>query len=349
MELTLAPNKAEQVATPNTKPLWWITLTHYEYWPWLVLYAPMLLVWLYHVLRTRKWGYFTAINPSFPEGGFYNYSKKAVLDLVPQQYKPITLLVDPAQPLLPQLGTLPFPMVAKPDVGERGNGVAKVDNLNEIQQYHHTATGPYIVQEYADYDLELAVLYSKQPNEAQGRVSSVTVKGFLSVTGDGTSTLAELVAANERARFQTDRLQREFEKHWSNVIGNGHTMLLEPIGNHCRGTRFIKANHMIDPTLNAVFENIAQQIPGLQYGRFDLRARSWQDLLKGEHIRIVELNGVSADPAHIYDNSHGLWSTYRDLLWHWNRIARICRANMASGTVQPLSGKETWALFRARN
>jgi hypothetical protein len=334
--------------TPRKTPLWWVKCTHYEYWPWLLLYAPMLLWWLRNAWRTGSLSYFTAINPGWVAGGFYGVSKKSILDRVPPQYKPATCLV--TRPHLPyeRVAQWTYPLIAKPDVGERGKGVTKIDSLADLRAYHATAEQAYIVQEYVDYPLELAILYSRLPTERIGVVSSITLKEFLSVTGDGVHTLRQLVQQQVRARFQEKRLAATYADRWECVLPRGQKLELESIGNHSRGTRFVNANYLINKELCRTFDHIADQIEGFQYGRFDLRVASIDDLYAGQNIRVVELNGVNADPAHIYDNSHGLYRTYRDLIWHWNRIGRIAQLNRRMG-VGAAGAVATFKNFSTRN
>jgi ATP-grasp domain len=332
----------------NTAPLWWVRLTQYEYWPWWTLYLPVLPIVILNALRTGRLTYFTAVNPEMSFGGFYGVSKKAILDLVPEEYKPYTVLIDPQQPLDSQTFNITFPIIAKPDVGERGKGVTLIAQQTELESYHLTVQSPYLIQPYIDYDVELAVLYSRMPGDRKGIVSSVTQKDFLAVTGDGYNTIGALAEAQVRARFQTARLQKIYGPKWHEVPVAGQRVVLENIGNHCRGTRFVKANHLIDDRLTAVFDNIADDMPGFCYGRYDLRVRSLDDLYAGKNIRVVELNGVNADPAHIYDAEHGFWAALRDLYWHWWRIGSITRVQISKG-VPCATISETWNAFRTRN
>ena len=86
---------------------------------------------------------------------------------------------------------------------------------------------------------------------------------------------------------------------------------------------------MIDKQLERIFDDIANNIEGFHYGRYDLRVASLEDLYRGENIRILELNGVNADPAHIFDNRHGLFNSVRDLYKHSRLIGKIARKNMS--------------------
>ncbi|MBP6410464.1 MAG: carboxypeptidase-like regulatory domain-containing protein [Pseudarcicella sp.] len=101
------------------------------------------------------------------------------------------------------------------------------------------------------------------------------------------------------------------------------TLTLEPIGNHCRGTAFLDNNFLINQQLNQVFDKIASTVRGFHYGRFDLKVKSIDDLYEGKNIKILELNGVWSEPAHIYDPNFKLWKAYKDLFWHWNTMSKI--------------------------
>ncbi len=306
-------------------PLWFIKLTNYEYWAWQWFYYPLLPYIFYQAWRARSAGFFTTINPSFENSGFYAYSKKAILDLIPNQYKPQTFFIQRDENLVSFFTKhkLSFPLITKPDKGERGKGVAKIFDLKEFTHYHtQNADEEYIIQEFASEKLEFGVFYSRLPNEEKGIVSSVTLKEFLSITGDGVSTLGELILDNDRSRFQEKTLRERFEKEWNMVLPSGEVKELEPIGNHCRGTRFINANYLITKQLENVFDAIAREIPGFYYGRFDLRTSSLADLYDGK-VKIMELNGANSEPTHIYDASFGLFNAYKTIAWHWKRIADI--------------------------
>jgi hypothetical protein len=307
------------------RPLWLIKLTHYEYWAWQWFYYPLLPYIFYQAWRARCAAFFTCINPSFENSGFYAYSKKAILDLIPKQYKPKTLAIqkDDNTTAFFIRNQLEFPLIAKPDMGERGKGVTKLFTLSDFEKYHiQNIDNEYIVQEYASEKLEFGIFYIRLPKEEKGTISSVTLKEFLFVTGDGFSTLGELILDNVRARFQEKDLRQRFAKDWNRILPQGEEKELEPIGNHCRGTRFINANYLITKQLENVFNDIARQIPGFYYGRFDLRVASIDDLYQGK-IKIMELNGANSEPTHIYDASFGVFNAYQTIAWHWKRIADI--------------------------
>jgi hypothetical protein len=69
------------------------------------------------------------------------------------------------------------------------------------------------------------------------------------------------------------------------------------------------------------------------------------NLYDGEGIRIVELNGVGAEPGHIYQPGFSLWEGYRVLFRHWTAMYRIARLNHRRG-VPYLRFREVWQTLR---
>lgn len=306
-----------------------------------MFYLPVLPYWVYLSLRNRSFAYFSVANPGIDLGGFFGESKSEILALIDKEYLPKSIsVVSKSNFSIVKTNLLDsemdYPLIAKPDVGERGNDVCKVHTEKELIQYHTKADFNYIIQEFITYDFEFGVLYSRLPNSKKGEVSSVTLKEFLTVHGDGKSSIVELMKQSTRARFQIDRLKTEMGEALNRVPLNNEKVLLEPIGNHCRGTRFINFNHLINGDLNTAFDRISLPINGFYYGRFDLKAKTISDFQKGNFIKIMELNGASSEPGHIYDSSFTLLKAYKDLLYHWKRLADISAINMKSG-LKPVS------------
>lgn len=321
-------------------PLFLVKVFNYEYWPWWLFYLPMTPYWIYQAIRAKSLTFFTAVNPGIEAGGFYGEHKTEIMKHISPEYLAKTIFIPLGMVFneLPKLlinNQLQYPVIAKPNVGERGTSVAKIHSEEELWQYHESANADYLIQEFITYSIELGVLFSRMPNEKMGKVSSVTLKEFLSVMGDGKSTIEALVLQNTRARFQLESLQKRLGGRMREVVPLAEKRLLEPIGNHCRGTKFINANHLINNRLHEVFTQVADGFDGFFYGRFDMKVSSFEDLYEGKNIKVMELNGVSSDPGHIYDPRYYLWQAYRDLMWHWKRAANISIVNQKNG-VRPL-------------
>ncbi len=294
-----------------------------------------MIYYLWLALRARSLVFFSAANPGITMGGMFGESKYEVLKKVPHQYIPITVLADPASGLehilkLIQDSGLRFPLIFKPDLGERGFMVERINNEREMRTYLERMRYPFIIQELVDLPLEFGVFYVRFPQWSKGRVTSVVMKEMLSVTGDGVSTLRELILRKERARLRWEVLKKSYSAELDVVLNDGKKKELVSIGNHCLGTKFMDGNHLIDERLSATFDQISKQIGGFNFGRYDLRCASIDDLYAGK-IKVVELNGCGAEPAHIYDPNFSLVKAIAVLIDHWRNIFLIARENVNRG------------------
>lgn len=317
-------------------PLWLVKLFNYEYWTWWVFFLPLAPYWLYLALRNRSLTYFTAVNTCIPDGGVFGESKNDILSQIAPRYLPSGTFVqreetwESVQQKLIQAG-ISFPLIVKPDVGGRGFRVHKINDVQHLQRYLNDTPQPVIIQEYVAYELEFGVMYARMPGEPGGRITSITQKEFLSVTGDGRSTVGELLDGHTRARFAMDELRERVKEAWNDVVPAGQQRYIQPIGNHCLGTKFLNANHLINRRLTAVFDQIALPIEGFYYGRFDLKVSNLEDFYQGRNIKILELNGATSEPGHIYDPNYRLWKAYRDIMHNMRIVADISAANIRRG------------------
>lgn len=320
------------------------------------------MFWLWFALRARHLFFFSNVNPAIPLSGAVGESKHQILRLLPPRVVPRTVLFaagetkENLQRALQAAG-IGFPAIAKPDVGERGFLIKKVDDLDALHQHLTRYPVPFLVQELLTLPMEASVLFHRfpgegiamsqcrnDPNDAPFGITSVCIKAFLTVRGDGVSDVRTLMAQEVRSALQLERFEREFPKMMAKVPALGEALLLEPIGNHSRGTKFLNGNHLIGPALLAAFEPICRSIEGVYYGRFDLKCASEEALLRGE-IQVMEMNGVLGEPAHIYDPTYGMWRAYADLYRHWRLLYRLHRAQRRAG-VRLTSYREAWQIAR---
>ena len=182
---------------------WWLALrhrwhrmVHFEYWPMFVFYAPLLPVWFYYALKSRNPFYFTAVNPGIKNGGFFNSSKHDILEQIPNQWTPESVILKPGETL--DLRSLQFPLVVKPDNGLRGKGVHIIENENQLASALEVDY-PVLIQSYVELPYEFGVFYFHNALTNQSGITGVTGKKFLTVTGDGKSTMEELLRRTPRA------------------------------------------------------------------------------------------------------------------------------------------------------
>ena len=324
-------------------------LRNWEFWPFGILQGPVFFYWIWLSLKARSLFFFSASNPGILAGGMMGESKWDVLQKLPQELIPRTVLVklpvDKSKVLdVIRENNFAFPLIFKPDLGERGWMVRKIDTHDDVESYLKEIRLDFIIQEYVDLPLEFGVAYYRLPGAERGVVNSITAKEFLSVTGDGIHTLGELINQKPRARLHQQTLKHLFDREWNNILPVGHGKQLVPIGNHARGTMFINACHLITPQLNSSFDKISKQIDGFNFGRFDVRCATTDDLERG-NVKIVELNGCGAEPAHIYDPGYSFWKAMGDLFAHVKLLYQISVANHKRG-VPYLSFREGRAIYQ---
>lgn len=282
----------------------------WEFWPSWAAYLPLVpaLAWL--AVRYGGLRVCLLANPGIPLSGLAGESKREILTaLAPSgAVAEFTDAVGAA--------SVELPCVVKPDVGERGRGVRIVRTCGELAEALAAAGADAIVQEYVGGE-EFGVYYARMPWEARGRVLSLTHKRFPVVVGDGRSTVAELIVADARARLIADVYVAGLRVGASVVPAKGAEVLLTELGSHCRGSIFVDARRLVTEELEREVDRIARCAAGFHLGRFDMRVASIEDLQAGRGLRVLEFNGLTAEPAHIYDPAVTVWSGYAALYEHY--------------------------------
>ena len=329
----------------------WRRLTRWEFWPAWLFELPVVLHGLWQGLRYRHLTLFTAVNPAIPAGGFVEESKSAILTglLEGAPGAPIARfasidLPDAQEARLPSVQAairasgLDLPVVLKPDVGERGRGVAVVRSEAELAAYLVQASGRLIVQEYVSGE-EFGVFYIRHPAEARGRIFSITAKRFPVVVGDGRRRLEELILADDRAVCMAAYYLEANLERLDMIPALAERVQLVEIGNHCRGTVFLDGREHLTPELTAAIDALARDFAGFHFGRFDLRVPSLEQFRSGTGLKILELNGVTSEATHIYAPGASLIAAYRTLFEQWRLAFEIGAANAALGA--PPTGLRT--------
>ena len=286
----------------------WTRLTEWEHWPTYTYYVPLLPFFFMRFLKEGHPNHYLAANPGIPYSGNGTESKFNTLRLVSEEYRPKSLLLKPEKLTNPEkelnrIG-LNFPLIAKPDRGFRGYLVKKMDSAEALSRYLEQVTTDVLVQEFISYPKEVGIFYHRYPGQEKGQVTSVTIKEFLKVIGDGTKTIRELIQQDSRAYLYEELFTRIHREQINRILATGEELVLSVIGNHSKGTRFVNGNHLIDEKLNAFMDRICKPMKGFYYGRLDIKYENHERLLRGEAFKVIEVNGIISEPTHIYDASH---------------------------------------------
>jgi hypothetical protein len=113
---------------------------------------------------------------------------------------------------------------------------------------------------------------------------------------------------------------------------------LAEIGSHCKGAIFLDGAKHYTAALDSATDNIARSFRGFYFGRFDVRAPSTEALRRGE-FTVIELNGLTGEPAHIYDPAVSLRQAYAALFRHWRLAYEIGACNRSLGRRTMAFGK----------
>ena len=330
----------------------WRRWTRWEFWPPWLFYPPVVAYILWLALRHRSATLFTAANPGFDAGGgFVGESKSKILRDLQRSLRGTSAdgavaefdVVEPG-PLDQRLAAaLDFqqrygwPVVLKPDVGQRGAGVVIARGEADIEGFFRRTREPALVQEYVG-GAELGIFWLQRPPRDDGagdpepdRIISITDKRLPDVVGDGTSTLEHLILADPRAvAMAPTYLDLHFERLES-VPAKGERVRLVELGTHCRGAVFLDGRHLATPELRAAMDSIAEPLQGFSFGRFDVRAPSHDHFRRGESLRVLEVNGVTSEATHVYDPKNSLFDAYSVLFEQWRLAFEIGRRNRLRG------------------
>jgi hypothetical protein len=193
---------------------------HWEYHPWWLANVPVYGYWLWYAAKARHLFFFSNVNPAIPLGGALGESKWDILRALPPAVVPKMILVAPGKCFEEVAGALQrtgigYPLIAKPDVGERGFLVKKIMGEEALRDHLSRWPVKFILQEFLELPVEASVLYHFGEQEPGGfGISSVCVKAFLTVSGDGRSTVRELMSRELRAALQLPRFERDFPDCW---------------------------------------------------------------------------------------------------------------------------------------
>jgi pimeloyl-ACP methyl ester carboxylesterase/membrane protein DedA with SNARE-associated domain len=311
----------------------------WEFWPPYLFYIPVGLYVAWKSIRHRSFTIFTAVNPSIPDGGVVGESKFEILTKIPADSSlPSALLhhtsEEPRHEILRreiQSGRFAYPLILKPDRSQRGASVRLIQNDGDARRYLENAPYDAIAQGYHPGPIEVGILYYRFPDEERGSIFSVTEKLFPYVHGDGRSTLRELIFRHARYRMQAATFLRRHASNLHRIPADGEAVRLAVAGNHCQGTLFRDGKRFVTEPLTNSVDRIARSIDGFHMGRFDIRCGSVENLMAGQGLFVIEVNGALGESTNIYDPDERIWSGYATLFRQIDILYEIGSHNVRRG------------------
>lgn len=298
-----------------------------EFWPPVLFYLPLIPYLVWTSLRRGGPRTFTCCNPGISAlggvgGGIVGESKARIQNALgdhPSILRTTLIRSDQPDRLAATITAVDaYPVILKPDAGQRGYAVRLARNEEDLRNYVDSFARDFVVQTYHPGPQECGIFWVRDSQD--GRIFSITRKDFPVVIGDGTKTLAQLVRKHPRYALQEDIFRTRFEARWNEIIPIDQAVRLTESGNHAQGTLFRDGSDLLTPELEQTIRQIADQFEGFDFGRFDLRYETDEALRRGENFGIVELNGITSESTNLYDPSFPKARAYSVLFEQW-RIA----------------------------
>lgn len=319
-------------------------LINWEFWSPYILYSPIVIYSLYLWIKFKKITIPTAANPGIPEGGFIHESKSAILDKINSnehvaRYTLIEHTLSEPEKIQKALSfvvqnSLKYPIVLKPDKGERGKGVGIVQTENELIDKVITSSESIILQEFIEGN-EFGLFYYRYPNKNEGSIFSITKKQKLCIYGDGKHNLEQLILIDSRAVCMAET---HFKKHIHDLYKTpekGEKVQLVELGTHSKGSLFLDGKNLITTKLAENLDLISKSFEGFYFGRYDVIVPTEKDLMNGKSLKILEVNGVTSESTNIYDPEHSFFFAIKTLMKQWKIAFEIGALNHKQGTKIP--------------
>ncbi len=336
----------QQLLTWKGRRMFWGKIKRrfiWEFWSLRVFYVPVVIYIAWLAVRFRSLTVFTCANPAILASGFVGESKEEIFQGLRQSEaaKPFLLKhiflskdfsaaekLQKAADFMTE-NVLLFPIVVKPDVGERGFGVQIVKTFVELEE-KLASDESLILQEFCGGE-ETSVFYYRYPNEEQGEIFAITEKRFPKLKGDGFSTLEELILRDKRAICLAEKYLERNAERLETIPEKSEEVQIIDIGTHSRGAIFLDGNWMKTDVLETKIDEISRGFEGLYFGRFDIRVKSFEEFSRAENFKIVELNGVTSEATNIYDPKNSLFEAYKVLFKQWKIAFEIGAENRQRG------------------
>lgn len=322
----------------------------FEFWPAWIMYGPVGVQWIILALRYRSLTLPFLANPSLRLSGMVGVGKSELMSQASgrsaQAILPwIELIVDSTAPKAQaddgirnaaEKG-IALPFVCKPDIGCRGVGVklvkTKAQFIQIIESYPERAK--LICQKLASYEPEAGIFYVKDPETGESEIVSLCIKLLPRVVGDGISTLGQLIENDTRAGRLRHQYYNRHKDAWDTIPEEGIAVRLVFSASHSKGAIFTDACQHITPELTRAVTDIMQDLPDFYYGRLDVKYENLDALKAGHNLEIVEINGASAETAHIWDENTKFTDAIKALLWQYRTLFRIGAYHRAKGKKAP--------------
>ena len=145
------------------------------------IYLPLSPLYLLMSICNGGIGFFTRVNPCFPQGGMGLMDKEEMYKLIDPSWYPKTMYFFPYQSRRDLISSMElngfhFPVLMKPAMGCRGRGVVVVHSMEQFSELLDNISAKFVIQDLVDYPNEIGVFYVKFPGDSKGFISGIVAK-----------------------------------------------------------------------------------------------------------------------------------------------------------------------------
>ena len=339
-------------------------ITRHEYWPRLILSAPVFAQFLFLSLIYRSFSLWTLANRAFGETGgmpagskfdiykkFLGENSAAVKTIRVPAEKDLDARLVATLSAMSEAG-IAFPCVFKPEIGDGGIGVCIVRSNAHLKNWLEANIDDAIAQEFVGGN-EYEVIWSRRPGRREGRIQSVVQKDFVCVKGDGERKLDELIWAHDKGVSNGLLFSKLNFRKADRVLKAGEIFPLAPLGTRIKGARFFSRPELRAGTLANVIDEIADACGDVHFVCLDIRAASDDALLAGNGIRITGVKGAGTFSSAIFDGYVRLGRAYARVYKQMNFCfsvgAELRDDQKLNPTISAFRLFEIWGTARGRS
>ena len=276
-------------------------LTRPTLWSNAFLYLPIRIGILLTSIRLWSLTAFASANPGFGRmGGFIGDEKSALLEHFesdPRTCPTLRLLAEDSNEARVAsarafAGKHGFALILKPEIAEDGAGLRIIQGDEALVAALQNCTEDWVLQPRLP-GREFEVVWRRAPGSANGLLMAVVEKRNVTVVGNGTRALEELIHADDIAINRAELYLHLHSRHLTEIPAAGESVILNPTGSYAHGADCVYRPDLVTDALRDSVTAYCRQFPGLHYARLSSVVR---------------------------DTSLGVWNAY-PIMW---RQVRLC-------------------------
>ena len=315
--------------------------SHHFSWshcPWPVQFLPVITKFF------TQLGKINAVNPGLSGmSGLMGMSKIEVNNRLNSDFRPRNIFCKKLPSTKKELEKkfsekydkkITFPVIIKPDIGERSTGVQFIleENIDNYLIKNIRKTN-FIIEEFIPYSREFGLSWIREPNTKNYDVIAFTERITPRAQPDGKNSLEKCIEKRCRELSISHEKQAKifagFSKKELDAIDFKATSFVRTASiSYGTSLKRIQLDTATKSRLSELISDLIIDNKGIHAGRFDIKANNIDELL-AKKCSIIEMNGVAGAPLDIYDNEIPIPEKYEILFNYFDQVLAIAEKNIA--------------------